>query len=86
MMKHAKVIINKTLHSHSNHFFSSQKRSMSNKQVSNELSYVARFIPILPKASKVIIPISMTRYDGDSIKRKHYDQEISSLLIYAAIV
>jgi len=57
---------------------------MSNKQVSNELSYVARFIPILPKASKVIIPISMTRYDGDSIKRKHYDQEISSLLIYAA--
>ncbi|MDA0698058.1 MAG: hypothetical protein O2793_16880 [Proteobacteria bacterium] len=84
MMKYANFIKNKSLHSHSKRFFSSKNIATCNKESSNELYYVSRFIPTLTKDSKVIIPISMTRYDGDSVKRKNYDQEISSLLTYTA--
>ena len=80
MIKVVRKINKITGHSYSNHFFSSQIGSMSSTQD----SYTARFIPTLTESAKVIIPISMTRYDGDSVKKKHYDQEITSLLTYTA--
>lgn len=64
--------------------FTPVKRIATPRSFSTQAPYVARFVPVLPKEAKVIIPISMTRYDGDLSKRRHYDQEISALLSYTA--
>ncbi len=45
---------------------------------------IVRFMPVLNKDSRIIIPISMTRYDSTPDKIKKYDERIAEILTYTA--
>lgn len=42
--------------------------------------YTTRLIPQLGDSARVVLPISLNRFDGDKIKREQYDAEIDTLL------
>jgi hypothetical protein len=44
------------------------------------MRYEAQFLPQLPKESKIILPISMTRFGEDKEKRQQYNKEIDAVL------
>jgi hypothetical protein len=66
-------------------FFSPVKKPFASRLLSSLAApYQARIKPVLSRESKVILPISMTRYDGDKEKREQYDKDIDALLRFTA--